>query len=128
MSISTLDIAWSAGFLEGEGCFMITKMGKMKNSALIRVIVGQVQKEPLERLQAMYGGKVHLTTTKGRPMYRWETYTRRSVQIMMTIYPLMSPKRKSEIERCLERWKSHSTKWWPKSFYRPAEDAVHQIL
>jgi len=47
--IRTLDIAWVAGFLEGEGNFHADELRSVSISA------SQVQRAPLERLQALFG-------------------------------------------------------------------------
>ena len=116
MPVSTIDIAWTAGFLEGEGCFGIERLKTRRGgeTAIIRLSAGQNQKEPLLRLQALYGGSVLLvkrnTPTFGvAPHYTWRLSTTKSVPLMMTIYALMSPKRREQIERCLNQWKSHKT-------------------
>lgn len=98
---SSIDLAWAAGFLEGEGSF--------GNSGCPAVTAAQVQKEPIDRLTALFGGSVKLRTTKGfstKPIWVWRVNTHRSVEVMMTLYVLMSPKRKGEIERALTLWKT----------------------
>ena len=47
--ISVRNLAWAAGFLEGEAGF---------GRGLISV--GQVQRWPLEELQTMFGGRIYL--------------------------------------------------------------------
>jgi hypothetical protein len=108
--ISTLDIAWAAGFLEGEGSFTY------HGSAV--VTAAQVQKEPIDRLVTLFGGRMWLRQTRGfslKPIWVWQPPSRRAVEIMLTVYTLMSPKRQSEIEFAVKRWsqgrmlKSHSS-------------------
>src|ERR1041385_936600 len=107
---STLDLAWAAGFLEGEGSF-----GHYGGP---RVSAAQVQKEPIDRLVRIFGGKMWQRTTKGfgaKPIWVWQPPARRGVEIMMTLYVMMSPKRKREIEWTLKVWargrllKSHAS-------------------
>jgi hypothetical protein len=103
VTISTLDIAWAAGFIEGEGCFSQT-------GTSAQVTAAQVQKEPIERLQRIFGGTVTQRQTRGfseKAIWIWRLNVTRSVQVMMTLYVLMSPKRKREIELSLERWKAN---------------------
>lgn len=57
--VSTLDICWVAGFLEGEGSF--------QNVRSPIVAVAQVQREPLERLQRLFGGKILYSIPKNKP-------------------------------------------------------------
>lgn len=101
MSIAVREIAWAAGFLEGEGSFGV-------NSGCPRVSAGQVQKEPLERLQRMFGGHMWLKEPKSgfgsKPIWIW-ALNRGSAGVMMTLYTFMSPKRRGEIEASLDVWK-----------------------
>ena len=56
--ITVRDIAWAAGFMEGEGSFM----SRCKGAILLECV--QVQKEPLERLQKLFGGNLYLVQRK----------------------------------------------------------------
>lgn len=65
--------------------------------------------EPLLRLLDMFGGKLKQRNPeahKGRPIWLWELSSRRSIEVMMTLYSLMSPRRKSQIENALTKWKA----------------------
>lgn len=57
MSISLVQLGWAAGFLEGEGSFT--------NGGSPCVSAGQVQREPLERLSALFGGRISQRAPKG---------------------------------------------------------------
>lgn len=100
---SIVDLAWAAGFLEGEGSFY-ARDGSAKVSA------GQVQKAPLERLHKLFGGHIWLktapTSLSSTPIWIWYLSSRRSAAVMMTLYAFMSPKRKQEIEKALAEWSS----------------------
>lgn len=66
-----LDIAWAAGFLDGEGYFSLTTSGR----SLAPLIVAQQadHREPLDKL-AQLGGKVverRAKTVTGRTVYAW---------------------------------------------------------
>jgi hypothetical protein len=103
--ISTLHLAWAAGFIEGEGSFSVSG----RKSAC--VTAAQVQREPIERLQALFGGRVVQRCTKGhssKPIWVWTLPSRRSIEVMMTLYVLMSPRRQEQIEAALAMWKSQS--------------------
>ena len=63
--------AWAAGFLDGEGCFSLTKTPR---SFTVVLIVCQCRPEPLDELSALFGGAVYLnsrTTAAGTPIYQW---------------------------------------------------------
>lgn len=102
--ISSADIGWVAGFLEGEGYF------GMSNSESLFINASQVQLDPLERLQRLLGGKITgpykpCGSSNGNPYHRWHSGPKLGAQVMMTIYPFMSPKRQASIRKCLSTWK-----------------------
>lgn len=94
------DIGWIAGFLEGEGCFTKTRTTSCVHAS-------QVNPEPVEKLQRLLGGRVHRfknTCVNGQDYYRWSAYASRAVGIMMTIYSLMSLKRRNKIREVIQIW------------------------
>ena len=92
------DLAWAAGFLEGEGSF-----SKGSN----RVSASQCQREPLDRLAEMFGGTVRERKDRTeRPwhqqqIHQWDVSGSRARGVMMTIYLFMSPRRRSQIRASL---------------------------
>jgi hypothetical protein len=114
MSSQSVQIAFCAGFIEGEGWFTppkIKKNGTMASGA--RVAACQVTAEPLLKLQATFGGNV--TTKKAekhkhphwQDQYIWQVYGDKAVGIMMTIYGFMSERRKERIRICVDLWREH---------------------
>ena len=101
--ISLKDIYWAAGFLEGEGSF------RSKTSSP-EVSAEQVQKQPLERLTEFFGGRIYIKkrspNPKVQPCWRWSIRSSRAIGLMMTLYALMSPKRKLQIYNGLRNWRS----------------------
>lgn len=95
------DLEWAAGFLEGEGGFR----GERTNE---QVYVGQVQKEPLLRLQRLFGGSIRARRATPRDQYQrsplsvWVLCGSRARGLMMTLYTLMSTRRKEQIRVALE--------------------------
>lgn len=106
--IAVRDIAWAAGFLEGEGSFMTSRTCPYVECA-------QVQREPLERLHALFGGTISFHQRKDKPaawqdFYRWTLYGNASAGVMMTLFILMSPKRQEQIRNVIEAWKARGTR------------------
>ncbi len=104
MSITTKDIAWAAGFLEGEGSFA----GDLKKRDSPSIQATQCQKEPLERLQRLFGGTIYPEQTrspKHKPRSVWFLGSVRAIEVMMTIYVLMSPWRQTRIRSVIAAWK-----------------------
>jgi len=98
--ISTLEISWAAGFIEGEGSFA--------NAGSPQVMAAQVQRQPLERLLRLFGGSIWQRSTKGfstKPIWCWAVSGTRAAQVMMTLYCLMSDRRKDQIAAALDAWK-----------------------
>lgn len=118
--ITVIDIAWAAGFLEGEGCFYINLNPKPKSKriqyARWNITAAQKENEPLLRLQKLFGGVIHLVTRKahiyqGRMIketsaYRWALEGSKAVQVAMTLFPLMTTRRQGKIIDILKLWKS----------------------
>lgn len=102
MTVTVRDLAWAAGFLEGEGYF------GGRNAV---VSCAQVQRWPLEELYRICGGTISGPTQrqsankKSSPIYLWSASGRSGAGIMMTLFTLMSPKRKEQIKTTLEEWK-----------------------
>jgi len=97
------ELYWAAGFLEGEGSFS-------KHQHSVRTECGQAIHEPLKRLLNVFGGSI--TEYKSRrynagKYWVWRSSGMRARGIMMTLYLLMSERRKSQIKTCLDTWKAH---------------------
>jgi hypothetical protein len=94
------DIAWAAGFLEGEGCFSHTRSTPM-------VTVSQVQRWPLDRMAEVFGGVPRLIRAREKvgEHWRWQLYGQRSIEVMMTVLPLLSPRRREQVKAAIEIWK-----------------------
>lgn len=94
-----VELAWVAGFLEGEGCFA-WNIGSTQH-----VRVSQRQREPLLRLQKYVGAgrivrKKPTTNRAGissKAGWRWTIHGENARRLMKQVYPLMSPWRKKQI-------------------------------
>ncbi len=94
-----LDLAWAAGFLEGEGHFGI-------NSPTARCAViqaTQVNQEPLLQLRKVFGGSLNARKPRNNqtPYFEWKVSGARARGIMMTLYLLLSQKRRESILNAL---------------------------
>lgn len=103
--IRTVDLYWAAGFLEGEGCFY----SDSQRNSHSRVTASQVQREPLDRLVLLFGGHVrgpHKNSTgrTNQPIHDWTVSGAVARGIMMTLYAMMSPRRKEQIRDSLAIW------------------------
>jgi hypothetical protein len=94
-----IDLAWAAGFIDGEGCINITKRyakynngGKLYHS--ISLSANQISKEPLLKLQEMFGGKVRAVKPVGnrRPSFAWIIYTKAARDALALMLPYLKVK------------------------------------
>lgn len=98
-------LGWVAGFLEGEGCFFSGSRGSVSGSR-DRVCVAQaaqVNREPLERLRDILGGRIRACSGKGKRQdhFVWYTQAARARGVMMTLFPLLSHRRRQQIVAAL---------------------------
>lgn len=103
------EIAWAAGFFEGEGSvglYQWRSHGRL-NGGLVTAKVTQVQKQPLDRLVSFFGGRQHRWVRRrdGRGYWQWQISGARAVGFLLTIYPLMSPVRQAQIRNAVGKWK-----------------------
>ena len=87
-----------AGFIEGEGNFYSTP----RKVAQYRLNASQKQREPLERLQTMFGGTIWEHKTGG--YHQWSHGGIKALEASLEIFPLLSPRRKSQFDKALARW------------------------
>jgi len=92
------DLAWAAGFLEGEGSFRL-------NGNSQRVSAVQVNLEPLFELVQLFGGIVQENRLKDvrdrQPIGEWRVSGARARGVMFTLYPFLSAKRQRQIKKAL---------------------------
>lgn len=98
--INATDIGWVAGFLEGEGSFGWAQ-------SRLFVTVSQKDREPLDKLNSLVAGRLYRFEPKGRnPIYRWECSGPQASGLMMTVFSLMSARRRDQIAKALGSWRS----------------------
>jgi hypothetical protein len=102
--ISTRDLEWAAGFLEGEGSFCSTSsVDKGRRYYHERVICTQVDSEPVDRLARLFGGRVALSPARGnsKESFIWQVGGAKARGIMMTLFVLMTERRQQQIIKTL---------------------------
>ena len=92
-SPSSLEIAWTAGIYEGEGCCSPLGWGGTG------VSVTQKDPEILIKLKELFGGKI--SKVKKTNLHRWYINGVRARGFLMTIYKLLSIRRKEQIKKVL---------------------------
>lgn len=106
MRISKTDLAWAAGFLDGEGCFHIRrpKPSKWRGSDKVQkwgynvlVAASSCDYEPIKKLERMFGGATIYYTSKKqhqRPVYHWKMFANDSRKAIPLLLPYLVLKRK----------------------------------
>ena len=101
--VTTLDIAWVAGIVEGEGSVGI-------RNGCPNIQVQMTDRDVIERLCGIIGVKPRTPWRRGRykPVYGCVLSGIKAIQWMMTLYVLMGERRKAKIAEVIETWKASS--------------------
>jgi len=98
------DIHWAAGFLEGEGSFCKGTPHKTNSyHGTQRVQCRQNEIEPLLKLLSFFGGTIRKVSSKSNKfasvpyIQEWTVSGSRARGVMMTLYSLLSPRRRNQI-------------------------------
>ena len=101
-------IMWLAGYLEGEGCFRIPGVGRVKrrpaSAGTPSVKVAATDRDVVERAAALMGTDAHdanRRTTSGKPVYTAEVCGRRALRVMRLILPHMGARRSLRINEVI---------------------------
>jgi len=94
-----VDLAWVAGYLEGEGCFSVDK----RLSRYVRVQVTSADLDVLERFMSIVKiGYIHEKRTGGRRYWCWACTRRRdAVALMEAVYPFLGQRRQKRIRELI---------------------------
>ena|SRR3990167_569385 len=105
---SNIDLAWTAGFLEGEGSFLptVVKPGLPRYYRGHKITAIQKQRQPIDRLWNLFGGKVSEVRRSTGIYWLWILTGPRAVCLAMTLFSFMSPRRKGQIRALLDRWRT----------------------
>lgn len=102
MKIKDTELAWAAGFLDGEGTFGIQRQKDRK--PYLYVQAGQTDRQVLDRLQEAIGGKVYGPYVQKNPKHKPYFYFRitgneKTKIVWETIWEWLSPvKREQALE------------------------------
>lgn len=85
-----LELAWAAGFIDGEGCFTLIKQKDMADEyRRPHVTAVQVRREPIDKLAEMFGGSVTWTGAA----WQWCPSTKAMVVFIPWLLPYFMVKR-----------------------------------
>lgn len=101
------EIAWAAGFIDGEGSMgFYQRSGVGRNSGIMRIAVSQKDDEPLYRLNEIFGCG-NLTAHGQRDISTWKV--EKSLDVLTVaekIYPYLTHRRKQQIDNMRDAWKA----------------------
>jgi hypothetical protein len=102
--ITSIEIAWVAGLLEGEGNFSLQSTGSP------RIKVGMTDLDTIEkfrRITKTTDKKITVTSKDGhKTKYDTAIFGNLAIQWMMTVYSWMGIRRKEKIKDVIEKWKT----------------------
>ncbi len=103
MKNKEIDIAWAAGFFEGEGSvYCWSYRSNNKEYKYLRAKAGQNEREPLDKLVQILGGKVYGPYPKN---YIWTISGKNAEKAMSLIEPYLFSRRLSQLEKAREKAK-----------------------
>lgn len=104
---SETELAWAAGFFDGEGTTSVLKTQRDKY-AYLRMSVSQKQRECLERfLNIVQKGKIYKGNT--REIHSWDCYKKDDVEDVLTyLWPYLSQIKKEQAQKAREYVQEHS--------------------
>jgi hypothetical protein len=95
---TNLDIAWAAGFYEGEGC--VSAVRRSAESVPLVALIYQKDTETLYWLKRLFGGRIQLTSNAAS-CNRWVLSGIRARGFLLTIYQFLSSRRQEQLRAAL---------------------------
>ena len=92
--VSKLELAYIAGFFDGEGTITIARNNKHSTSFFSSCGISQVDRQPLDFIASVFGGSVYPKNTKHKSQWTWSSSTRYTLIFLNTIYPYLIIKKK----------------------------------
>jgi hypothetical protein len=107
--MNDIDVAWAAGFLEGEGCFGWYGGGTRRRAkphltrtANAVINASQNEREPLDRLVSIFGaGRINPKRNKVRTAWEWRCQGHAAIPVMKAVLPHMSARRAERIREVI---------------------------
>lgn len=98
--VNVRDIAWLAGFIEGEGTFDASRRHAL--------VFATTDRDVAERAVRILGGNLNGPYERDKPgykpVYRGTVHGARAAGWCMTLYPLMGERRRAKIREWLTLW------------------------
>lgn len=112
MDLDTHELAWAAGFFDGEGSISCSETKRVhSNGRALKLGIAQVDPRPLERFVKIFGiGKVngpYNPSSKGRPYYEFATTKFEDVQAVIgMLWKFLSPPKREKAKEALLKYRN----------------------
>ena len=120
--ISTKDIVWLAGLLEGEGCFSLDGNGaKSRGYGKLVIVLQMTDRDVVARAAKILGGPVagpYRPKVSRKEVWTTRVWCRRAASWMMTLHPLMGERRQARIQELLTHWRSRPARLTREDYAR----------
>jgi len=116
--ISTKDIAWLAGLLEGEATFNLAGGWNQVRPTNPRIVLCMTDEDVCRRAHTLLGGKMYgpyrSSTFKAhyKSYFRVDVTAARAAGWMMTLYPLLGERRQAKVREILAVWRDTKPPGW----------------
>lgn len=128
---SKTELAWAAGFFDGEGttsCYRRTSAyGKKKKYPILKMQVVQAEPTTLERFREALGGMgllygpYQMPSHKGKTTYYYSIHRQDDVQAaMLLLWPYLSGVKRKQIESAIEKYRGWSERFSSKVISHPS--------
>jgi hypothetical protein len=133
VDMTELDLAYLAGFIDGEGSIGIVVVAKHKKY-VTQIAACNCNPTPIMLLKELFGGKIRLRNWKNKkwkPNYEWKLTAKKAAVVIKAILPYLKIKNKqAEIVLRSQQLKGKYTagmmRWHPE--LKVARDAELQLL
>lgn len=97
MTVTLADLHWTAGALDAKGSFATWNCRPI-------VRMGHKKGDVLDRLKRLYGGALFYSSGGACGTYIWCVVGSRAIALALTLFTLMSERRKREIASMVKAW------------------------
>jgi hypothetical protein len=98
--MESTDLAWAAGFIDGEGCIGVYSNGS-KSSTIVSLSVSQKYNRPLLKLISLFGGRLKSKSTPVGFM-EWRLYGSKATNVLELIAPYLDTNKKEQAELAIK--------------------------
>lgn len=112
------ELAWLAGFFDGEGCVSIFKIPRLEGKYIeykMTVSISQKDKRPLEAIRGWFGGNVTLNQSSG--VWKWTRSAQQARIFLEAVRPYLKLKHEQvDVALAFQERKKESKKLRSASF------------